>query len=79
MRNRLVENITSQDAIAETLDGTAKEAVGKYRESLWQMKKATEDTKDVLSMGPFWESASDLLVAKDQMLKQLRLQVGGTS
>ncbi|MCY4653715.1 MAG: hypothetical protein OXC95_11195 [Dehalococcoidia bacterium] len=79
-RNRLMENIVNQNALIEDVKNVARDiedgTIETYQERLSAMKKATENTKDVLSMRPFWEAASDLLVARDKMLRQLHLGVG---
>lgn len=71
-RDALVANILAQDAAvdvaASTLGPDTIGQVSQYRAALRRMKDAVEATSDVVSMSSFWSSASDLLVARNELL-----------
>lgn len=82
-RAALVDNILAQDAAIDVsmalfADDT-KAAVSKYRSALRQMRSAVESVTDVISMNAFWESASELLVARNALLEALEQQASETS
>ena len=73
----LIDNILAQDAAVDVsrniLDETIQPKVVAYREALRNMKAAVEKTNDVVSMGQFWSAASDLLVARNNLLEALEI------
>lgn len=74
-RTALIGNILAQDAAidvsANLVGDVVAPQVSEYREALRKMKVAVEGTTDVISMGQFWAAASDLLVARNKLLKAL--------
>ncbi|MHC0055800.1 hypothetical protein [Actibacterium sp. D379-3] len=74
-RDALIANILAQDAavdVSRNLLGPAVEPqIAAYRAELRNMKTAVEQVSDVVSMGAFWSSASDLLVARNRLLSAL--------
>lgn len=81
-RSLLNENILAQDAAVDVssyvFDADTAVVVAKYRSALRQMNVAVSEAHDVLSMGPFWEAASDLLVARNELLDALEKQASRT-
>lgn len=76
-RNLLIGNILAQDAAVDVsrniLNETIQPQVVAYREALRNMKAAVEKTTDVVTMGQFWTAASDLLVARNNLLEALEI------
>lgn len=76
-RSLLIDNILAQDAAVDVsrniLNETIQPQVAACREALRNMKAAVEKTNDVVSMGLFWTSASDLLVARNNLLEALEI------
>ncbi|MGO4853352.1 hypothetical protein [Phaeovulum sp. W22_SRMD_FR3] len=74
-RDALIANILAQDAavdVSRNLLGPYVESqVAAYRAALRNMKASVEQVSDVVSMGPFWSAASDLLVARNNLLSAL--------
>lgn len=74
-RQTLIDNILSQDAAVDVardvLDASVKREVEDYRKALREMKASVESVSDVVSMSVFWQSASDLLVARNKLLDAL--------
>jgi len=74
-RNLLIDNILAQDAAVDVSRNILNEAIqpqiAAYREALRNMKAAVEKTTDVVSMGQFKTAASDLLVARNNLLEAL--------
>lgn len=79
-RSTLIGNILSQDAAVDVssriFDEQTMLAVSSYREALRGMKDAIGQVDGVVSMGVFWEAASNLLVARNSLLDALEKQVG---
>lgn len=77
-RRRLIGNIVHQDAtvsvFTESFDEPASKAVKEYRARLQEMQLAVHEARDVLTMKNFWETASDLLVSRGALLKELNRQ-----
>lgn len=75
-REVLIANILAQDAAIDVsrniLDPSLSDEVSTYRTALRAMKAAVEQVSDVVSMGPFWAAASDLLVARNSLLDALQ-------
>lgn len=76
-RDALIANILAQDAavdVSRNILGTSLEPqVTAYRAALRNMKAAVEQVSDVVSMGQFWSAASDLLVARNNLLDALEV------
>lgn len=74
-RSILIANILAQDASVDVstslFNGDLVTEVAEYRASLRSMKEAVEQVSDVVSMGPFWKAASDLLVARNKLLRAM--------
>ncbi|WP_158644549.1 hypothetical protein [Paracoccus jeotgali] len=74
-RDALIANILAQDAAVDVsrniLGPSVETQVAAYRAALRNMKAAVEQVVDVVSMGPFWSEASDLLVARNNLLDAL--------
>lgn len=74
-RQTLIDNILSQDAAVDVardvLDASVQQEVANYRKALREMKASVESVSDVISMSRFWQSASDLLVARNKLLDSL--------
>lgn len=74
-REALVSNVLAQDAAvdvsASILGADAIPQIGQYRAALRNMKDAIEETTDVVSMSIFWSAASELLVARNELLTAL--------
>lgn len=74
-RDALIANILAQDAAVDVsrniLGPSVEPQVIAYRAALRNMKSAVEQVSDVVSMGPFWSAASDLLVARNNLLDAL--------
>ncbi|MGB8813739.1 MAG: hypothetical protein WCC57_11180, partial [Paracoccaceae bacterium] len=81
-RSLLSANILAQDAAVDVssnvFDADTAVVVAKYRSALRRMNVAVGEAHDVLSMGPFWEAASDLLVARNELLDALEKQAALT-
>lgn len=82
-RAALIDNILAQDAAIDVsmalFDESTQSAVSEYRAALRDMRAAVDNVTDVISMNAFWESASDLLVARNALLEALEQQVSGIS
>lgn len=82
-RAALIDNILAQDAAIDVsmalFDESTQSAVTEYRAALRDMRAAVDNVTDVISMNAFWESASDLLVARNALLEALEQQVSGIS
>ena len=74
-RQRLQDTLIVQDAAASTIvgdrDGPATLAATAYRASLRNMKTEVEGVTDFMSLADFWKAASDLLVARNEFLREL--------
>lgn len=74
-REQVIDNILEQYATINVfvgeLDEVAVLAMENYRSRLKEMKIAVESAHDVLSLSGFWAAASDLLVARNEMLDKL--------
>ena len=74
-RTALIGNIIAQDAAidvsANILGGNVEPQIEEYRLALQNMKTAVEQVSDIVSMGQFWATASDLLVARNNLLQAL--------
>ena len=74
-RDALIANILAQDAAVDVSRSILGSSVGPqvtaYRAALRNMKAAVEQVSGVVSMGPFWAAASDLLVARNNLLDAL--------
>ena len=77
-RRRLEENILAQDAAVgvsmEIFDSGTSHAVAEYRAGLRNMKNALHASHDVVTLSKFWKAASDLLVVRDVLIKELERQ-----
>ncbi len=82
-RSELIDNILAQDAAIDVsmalFDPKTQSAVSNYRTSLREMRNAVDQVTDVVSMGLFWEAASNLLVSRNAVLKALEEQISTTS
>lgn len=82
-RAALVNNILAQDAAvdmsAAIFDEQTTVAVSEYRSALREMRAAVDQTTDVVSMALFWNAASNLLVARNNLLENLQRKIGGPS
>ncbi|QIE42330.1 hypothetical protein G5B39_10525 [Rhodobacteraceae bacterium SC52] len=76
-RNALIGNIIAQDTAidvsADVLGNEIQPQIEEYRLALRNMKTAVEQVSDVVSMGQFWAAASDLLVARNNLLQALEV------
>ena len=74
-RQRLIGNILAQDAAVELSFSVLGErdsvAVSEFRSALRKMRDEVENVGDVVSMGPFWEAAANLLDARNQLLQTI--------
>lgn len=74
-RTALIGNILAQDAAIDVSASLIGDAVApqvrEYRLALREMKSAVETTTDVVSMSAFWTAASNLLVARNNLLDAL--------
>lgn len=74
-REALVDNILAQDAALDVslsiLQNRAEPQISQYRMALREMKNATDETHDVISMSRFWAAASDLLVARNELMNAI--------
>lgn len=82
-REALIDNILAQDAAIDVsmalFDENTKAAVKVYRVALRNMRSAVDGVTDVVSMSAFWESASELLVARNALLGALEQQASAVS
>lgn len=78
-REALLANILSQDAAIDvavgSFDPRSTNAAQSYRAALLNMKEAVDQVDDVISMGAFWEAASDLLLARNELISALEDQM----
>ena len=74
----LRENVVAQHAAlgvyAGALDETTLESVERYRQELQKMSDELATPHTVLSLRGFWEAASDLLVARNEVIRELDRQ-----
>jgi len=74
-RDLLIANILAQDAAIDVarnvFSASLDTEISAYRAALREMKFATEQVTDVASMGQFWIAASNLLVARNNLLDAL--------
>jgi hypothetical protein len=74
-RSALIGNILAQDAAidisASVLGDAVAPQLSQYRKALLNMKVSVEQVSDVVSMGAFWAAASDMLVARNDLLQAL--------
>lgn len=78
-REALLANILSQEATIDvafgSFDPRSTNAVRSYRTALLNMNQAVDQVDDVISMGAFWEAASDLLLAQNELIVALENQM----
>ena len=78
-RQRLKDNINSQyataDVFARSFNEETSQAVAEFQDRLSTMRIAVDQVHDVLTMRNFWESASDLLVARNALLDRVNRQL----
>lgn len=71
-KRRLTENVLKQLSTVTMSDGVfpigVQEAANSYKLALYDFRDALIDADTVLEMRPFWESASDVLAAREQLL-----------
>ncbi|MCR9145826.1 MAG: hypothetical protein NXH74_01355 [Rhodobacteraceae bacterium] len=77
-RDELIGNILAQDAAVDVsftvFNGSTQEAVSEYRAALRQMRTAIDQVDGVVSMGPFWQAAANLLEARNNLLEAIQEQ-----
>lgn len=71
-RRRLTENVLKQISTV-TMTGNVfeegvEQAANQYKNALFSFREALIEADNVLQMRPFWESASDVLAARDVLL-----------
>lgn len=78
-RSKLVENLNDQFGririIQQSVQGIDEYALESYRKKITKMVETVNDTKDTSSMREFWSAASDLLVARNKLNRELRSQI----
>lgn len=82
-RQLLLDNMLAQDAVIDLssriFDQETQITANKYRDTLQNLMEATRAAHDVKSLSPFWEAASDALVARNVLLNDLSRQVNSSS
>lgn len=77
-RGELVGNILAQDAAVDVsstiLTGVTQQAASNYRAALREMRNAIDQVDDVVSMGPFWQAATNLLDTRNILLQAIEDQ-----
>jgi hypothetical protein len=72
-RKRLTENVIKQLSTvsmgSSIFHGDVAKAAEEYENALYEFREALIHADSVMEMRPFWESASDVLVARDRLLK----------
>jgi hypothetical protein len=78
VRSALVGNILAQDAAVDVsftiLNESTQQAATDYRAALRDMRDAVDQVDGVVSMGPFWQAAADLLEARNSLLQAIEAQ-----
>lgn len=77
-RGALVGNILAQDAAVDIsftiLNEDTQVAATSYRAALREMREAIDQVDGVVSMGPFWQAAANLLEARNNLLQAIEDQ-----
>jgi uncharacterized protein YpmB len=77
-RSALVGNILAQDAAVDVsftvLTGVTQQAASNYRGALREMRSAVDQVHGVVSMGPFWQAAANLLDTRNTLLQAIEDQ-----
>jgi hypothetical protein len=74
---RLADNVVSQqvalDALSLKVPSETREKIAKYEDALLALNSAMQKVHDVETMREFWERTSDLLVAREDLVRHLEL------
>ena len=77
-REDLIDNILAQDAAIDVsftvFNQKTMESAKAYRVELRRMRDAVSEVRDMDSMDNFWQSAADLLIARNKLLKDMSEQ-----
>ena len=77
LRENVVTQYAALDVYAGMLDEKTLVAVERYRQELQEMGDELTVAHSVLSLRSFWEAASDLLVARNEVIRELDRQEKG--
>jgi hypothetical protein len=66
-----MEQYATVDLSEELFSSETREAASAYKQALAKFNSTLATTDTILEMRPFWESASDVLVARDRLILSL--------